>query len=59
LTGRRCVRRIITDLCVLDVLPDGAGLVLIELAPDVTVDEVREKTGAGFAVADELGTIEV
>jgi 3-oxoacid CoA-transferase subunit B len=57
-TGRRCVSRIITDLCVLDVLPDGAGLRLIELAPDVTVDEVREKTGAAFVVADDLHTIE-
>jgi 3-oxoacid CoA-transferase subunit B len=58
-TGRRCVNRIITDLCVFDVLPDGAGLSLIELAPGVTVDEVREKTGASFAIADDLRTIEV
>jgi 3-oxoacid CoA-transferase B subunit len=30
LTGRRCVHRIITDLCVFDVLPEGEGLDLIE-----------------------------
>ncbi|MDX6326678.1 MAG: 3-oxoacid CoA-transferase subunit, partial [Nocardioidaceae bacterium] len=38
--------RIITDLCVLDVTPasDGGGLALVELAPDVSEDEVREKT---------------
>ncbi len=41
-TGRGVVRRIITDLCVLDVTEDG--LRLVELAPDVTEDEVREKT---------------
>lgn len=41
-TGRAVVQRIITDLCVLDVTPEG--LRLVELAPDVTLDEVREKT---------------
>lgn len=43
-TGRRVVQRIITDLAVLDVLPDGAGIRLVELAPGVTEDEVRSKT---------------
>ena len=46
LTGRRCVDEIITDLAVFDVT--DAGLVLRELAPGVTVQEVREKTGAEF-----------
>jgi 3-oxoacid CoA-transferase subunit B len=50
LTGRRCVDRIITDLCVFDVLPPGAGLRLIELAPGVTVEEIEDKTGAAFEV---------
>jgi len=53
-TGRRCVDRIITDLCVLDVLPNGAGLQLVELAPDTTVDEVREKTEATLEVAQQV-----
>lgn len=42
-TGRGVVQRIITDLCVLDVTPEG--LRLVELAPDVTIDEVRASTG--------------
>jgi len=45
-TGRRIVHRIITDLCVIDVLPEieGGGLALVELAPGVTESEVRAKT---------------
>ena len=46
LTGRRCVNEIITDLAVFDVTDEG--LVLREMAPGVTVEELREKTGAPF-----------
>jgi 3-oxoacid CoA-transferase subunit B len=41
-TGRRVVQRIITDLGVLDVT--GAGLMLVELAPGVKLEEIRAKT---------------
>jgi 3-oxoacid CoA-transferase subunit B len=49
LTGVACVKKVVTDLAVLDIR-DGA-FHLIELAPGVTVDEVRAKT-AGVLVVD-------
>jgi 3-oxoacid CoA-transferase subunit B len=52
LTGRACVDRIITDLAVIDVT--DAGLVLRELAPGVTIDQVTDATGAPFAVDPTL-----
>ena len=50
ITGQGVVDRIITDLCVFDIRP-GGGLVLKELFAGVTVEQVRAKTGVGFAVA--------
>lgn len=49
LTGAKCVDRIISDLAVFDV--DSEGLTLTGLAPGVTVDQVKEKTGCTFKIA--------
>ena len=57
LTGVRCVNRIITDYCVLDVTPKG--LKLIELAPGVTAEQVQSMTEPKLIVADEVAEIRV
>ncbi|MFD8218070.1 CoA transferase subunit B [Streptomyces sp. NPDC059340] len=52
LTGKRCVNRIITDLGVLDITDEG--LVLVECAPGVGVEEIIAKTDAKLTVAEGL-----
>jgi 3-oxoacid CoA-transferase subunit B len=64
LTGLKCVDRIITDLAVFDIEDNhdgGTRLLLTRLAPGVTVEEIRSKTEAEFAVAlesEEESTLE-
>lgn len=60
LTGARVASRIITDLAVFNVdrLSEEGGLTLVELAPEVTVEEVREKTNAKFDVSPDLKSME-
>ena len=50
ITGLGVVNLIITDLCVFEVKP-GGGLVLTELHPGATIEDIRAKTGAPFEVA--------
>lgn len=55
LTGKACVDRIITDLCVFDVDP-AHGLTLVELVDGVTVEEIRRSTGCPFTLSNNLKT---
>lgn len=48
LTGSKVVNRIISDLAIFDI--KNEGLVLRKLAPEVSVEEIREKTGADFVI---------
>ena len=57
LTGKSCVDAIMTDYGWFDVV-DG-GLVLREIAPDLTVEQVKEATEASFEVAGDLTTVSV
>jgi 3-oxoacid CoA-transferase subunit B len=55
LTGRRCVNLIVTEMAVIEVVRDG--LLLKEIAPDTTLEAVRQATGAPLQVAPDLRTM--
>jgi 3-oxoacid CoA-transferase subunit B len=56
-TGKGVVNRIITDMATIDVTPEG--LVLRELAPGVTLEEVRAATGAELHVPEQPKSMQI
>ncbi|MEY2828810.1 MAG: hypothetical protein RIQ33_668 [Bacteroidota bacterium] len=52
LTGVKCVKRIVSDLCVMDITPNGFKL--IERAPGVSVEEIKSKTLGKLIVEGEI-----
>jgi 3-oxoacid CoA-transferase subunit B len=54
LTGAGVVDMVITDLGVFTVDRQGGGMTLVELAPEVTLDEIKSRTEASFKVANTL-----
>ncbi|MEE8459812.1 MAG: CoA-transferase, partial [Phycisphaerales bacterium] len=57
LTGRRCVDMLITDLAVLEMDRDRNRFRLVELAPGVTVEDVKGKTTAEIVLSGELAAV--
>jgi 3-oxoacid CoA-transferase subunit B len=57
LTGKRCVNLIVTDLAVIEVTKDG--LLLREIAPGLTVEELAKVTEPTLIISPDLKTIEV
>lgn len=53
LTGIRCVKKIVTELAVLDVLPEG-GFKLLERAPGISVDHIRQATAGKLIIEGEI-----
>ena len=54
LTGAGVVDMVITDLGVFSIDRKGGGMTLVELAPDVTLDEIKQKTQASYKLAPGL-----
>lgn len=59
LTGARCVSMIITELAVFEVDREKGALTLTELMPGATLEEVKAKTGAKFAVSPDLHEVQI
>jgi 3-oxoacid CoA-transferase subunit B len=57
LTGVRCVKKVVTDLAVLDVTPEGFWL--LERAPGVSVEEIKSKTGGRLIIRGEIPEMEI
>lgn len=53
LTGIKCVKKIVTELAVLDILPQG-GFRLLERAPGVSVDQIKNATAGKLIVEGEV-----
>src|ERR1700754_4907675 len=58
LTGVNCVKKIVTELAVMNVLPDG-GVKLLERAPGVSVEEIKKATAGKLIVEGEIPEMEV
>ncbi len=57
LTGVKCVKRVVTDLAVMDVTPQGFRL--LERAPGVTVDEIKQATEGKLIVEGEIPEMKI
>ncbi|NML37072.1 CoA transferase subunit B [Chitinophaga sp. G-6-1-13] len=57
LTGVNCVKKIVTDLAVLEVTPDGFRL--LERAPDVSVEEIKAKTAGRLIVEGDIPVVTI
>ena len=53
ITGIKCVKKIVSDLAVLEILPEG-GFLLKERAPGVSVEEIKSKTDGKLIIPDSV-----
>ncbi len=58
ITGIRCVKKIVTDMAVLEVMSEG-GFKLLERAPGVTVEEIKQSTAGKLIIEGEIPEMDI
>lgn len=57
LTGVKCIRKVVTDLAVIEITP--GGFKLLERAPGITVDEIKSKTAGKLIIEGEIPEMKI
>lgn len=58
ITGLRCVKKVVTDMAVLDVLPQG-GFKLLERAPGISVEQIRNATAGKLIIEGDIPEMKI
>jgi 3-oxoacid CoA-transferase subunit B len=58
LTGVKCVKKIVTELAVLEIATDG-GFRLLERAPGVTIDEIKKATAGKLIIEGDIPEMKI
>ncbi len=58
ITGLRCVKKVVTDMAVLDVLPQG-GFKLLERAPGISIDQIRNATAGKLIIEGDIPEMKI
>lgn len=57
ITGKNCVKKVVTELGVFDITAEG--FLLVELAPGVTIEEVKAKTAGRLVVPEQVPVMDI
>ncbi len=59
ITGVQCVKKVVTNLAVMDIDPEGRGFILRERAPGVSVEEIQAATEGTLIIEGEIPEMEI
>ena len=59
ITGLRCVKKVVTDMAVLDILPRGGGFKLLERAPGISVEQIRNATAGKLIIEGDIPEMKI